>query len=69
MEMFKSKLYNISKDLQAHKRNRGSVMEQAIADRLNESLKSYVHDLDVSYSYLEGRSPNRMYGRLSRRKK
>lgn len=67
--MFKSKLYIISKDLASHHRSRTDMMSNAIADRLDKSLQSYIDSIDKSYDYLKYRGEVRVLNKMNRGRK
>lgn len=64
--LFSDKLYSILSELQQRHRSRHVIMEQAVKDRLNNSLVSYVKSLDDSVTYLSARDDINMLKRLSR---
>jgi hypothetical protein len=65
---FKSKLYNITKDLEAHKRSRLEVLSQSIETRLNFALQNYDKAVADSYNYLVHRNSLRVMKKINRRK-
>lgn len=66
--MFKDKLYNILNDLSHYHRDKGTLMEIHISNRLNKSLQSYSKDLNDSCNYIRNRNELRTITILSRRK-
>ena len=66
---FKSKLYNISKDLKAHNRSRNQLFEQSVEDRLQQALISYDEDIAKSYNYLQYRDSLRVLNKINRKKR
>lgn len=67
--MFKYKLYSISKDLESHHRTRSEMMSDAISNRLNKSLQSYVDSINKSYDYLKYRGEVRVLNKMNRGQK
>lgn len=67
--MFKSKLYNILNDLKQHQRDRSTIMEESVQERLNKALNEYNKSIADSYNYLTYRSSLRVMKKLNRRVK
>ena len=67
--MFKSKLYNILNDLKQHQRDRSTIMEESVQERLNKSLNEYNKSIADSYNYLTYRNSLRVMKKLNRRVK
>lgn len=65
---FKSKLYNISKDLKSHNRNRNQLFEMSVEERLQQALTAYDKDIADSYNYLQYKDSLRVLKKLNRKK-
>lgn len=65
---FKSKLYNISKDLKDHKRTRSELFKNSVEDRLEQALLAYDKDIAESYNYLQYRQGLRVLKKMNRKK-
>lgn len=65
---FKSRLYNILKDLNQHKRDRSTLMQESVEKRLNDALTNYNKDIAQSYNYLYRRDSLSVMRKLNRRK-
>ena len=65
---FKSKLYNISKDLKAHKRTRDELFVNCVEDRLQQALMAYDEEIAESYNYLQYRNGLRVLKKINRKK-
>lgn len=50
--MIKKELYQILKDLSLHKRNKSSLMQIYVKERLDNLLNSYMYDINRSKNYL-----------------
>ena len=60
------KLYNILDELENHRRHPSKVLEDCISERLNNSLKTYMHSIDNSYDYLESRDGLNVMKKMNR---
>lgn len=65
---FKSKLYNILKDLKHHNRDRSTLLQESIEKRLDDALTNYNKDIAQSYNYLYYRDSLNVLRKLNRRK-
>ena len=65
---FKSRLYNINKDLENSKRERHEILSESIEDRLNNALESYIKEIYESFDYLQYRDDIRVMQKLNKRK-
>ncbi len=50
--MIKKELYQILEDLSSHKRNKSSLMQIYVKERLDNLLNSYMYDINRSKNYL-----------------
>lgn len=64
--MFKDILDTILTDIQAHKRDRATLMQMYIEDRLNKSLITYYKEISESVEFLNSKDPIKMNRRLYR---
>ena len=51
--MFKTKLLEIKQELEKHDRDKNSLLQYYINNRLSQSLRSYYKELNDSYNYLD----------------
>lgn len=65
---FKTRLYNISKDLKSHNRNKHTLLQESIEKRLDDALTNYNKDVAQSYNYLYYRDSLSVLRKLNRRK-
>lgn len=64
---FKNNLTQIKNDLSNHKRDRSSLMEQFISERLNLTLQTYEEELSNTLAYLGRREEINLLSKINRR--
>ena len=64
--MFIDTLNAMSRDLLKHKREKTSIMQEAIANRLDKALESYSHDLNIKCEYLRHRDNLKLINKINR---
>lgn len=64
--MFIDTLNAMSRDLLKHKREKTSIMQEAIANRLDKALESYSHDLSIKCEYLRHRDNLKLINKINR---
>lgn len=64
--MFKDILDIILNDIQSHKRDKNTLMQMYIEDRLNKSLVTYYKEISKSVEFLNSKDPIKMNRRLYR---
>lgn len=57
-------LLKIKDELSLHHGNRAIIIEKAIQNRLTQNLLSYIHDLEISNTYLENRNTTNFIKKL-----
>lgn len=62
--MFKDILDIILNDIQSHKRDKNTLMQMYIEDRLNKSLVTYYKEISESVEFLNSKDPIKMNRRL-----
>lgn len=63
---FKGKLYNISEDLKRHNRDRSTLLQKSIEERLDFALHNYDKQISDSYNYLSYRGSLRVMRKLNK---
>ena len=65
---FKTKLYNILRELKQHNKTKNELFYQSVECRLNDALVNYSKDIAQSYNYLYRRDSLRVMNKLNKRK-
>lgn len=65
---FKTKLYNILRELKQHNKDQNELFRESIEYRLNDALVNYSKDIAQSYNYLYRRDSLRVMNKLNKRK-
>ena len=65
---FKTKLYNILRELKQHNKDKNELFRESIECRLNDALVNYSKDIAQSYNYLYRRDSLRVMNKLNKRK-
>lgn len=63
---FKERLDCIAEDLKKHKRDKATLLEMYINDRLNKSLEVYYNELSDSLQYLAGKNDIKIMKKINR---
>ena len=64
--MFIDLLNAMSRDLSKCNREKTSIMQEAIVERLDKALESYSHDLSISCEYLRHRDNLKLINKINR---